>query len=180
MPCLNCSKAEPDALLRAQNEALQDEVQYLRQLLTMAGATTTTDQTQNSPHDMSHPSSSTSRTPASNSKTGQSVAGPALCARKFGSRRPQGSQASLSAAPLLCFAVSYSHRMEVVSLRLQTSSWLLLQLVMLVGHDLSEQVVLLVPVQEPVQGELAAPVIRKANAAASILLVRHHLGRPAV
>ena len=33
---LSCSKAEPDALLASQNAALQDEVQHLRHLLTIA------------------------------------------------------------------------------------------------------------------------------------------------
>ena len=33
---LLCRKAEPDALLRAENEALQDEVQHLRLLLSLA------------------------------------------------------------------------------------------------------------------------------------------------
>lgn len=35
--CLLCSKAEPDALVRIEKEALQNEVLHLRQLLTLAG-----------------------------------------------------------------------------------------------------------------------------------------------
>ena len=34
--CLPCSKAEPDALLKAEREALQGEVEHLRRLVSLA------------------------------------------------------------------------------------------------------------------------------------------------
>ena len=46
--CYVCSVSEPDAILKAENEALQDEVRHLRQLLSLTSVSTKTDQLSNS------------------------------------------------------------------------------------------------------------------------------------
>ena len=56
--CLICSKAEPDALLRAENEALQDEVHHLRQLLSLAGRSSDIDHDIGSSADPAQPTPS--------------------------------------------------------------------------------------------------------------------------
>ncbi len=45
----HCSRSEPHLMVKAQNEALQEEVQYLRQLLSFSGISVSNHQKQHSP-----------------------------------------------------------------------------------------------------------------------------------